>query len=515
MTDKELKHSLGRLIMPRLNVDEFTDNQKYRAEIERLVRVGKAGGFCIFGGTVTSVSETTGALQEIAKEYDDLPLLFSCDAEWGITMRIRGGGTEFPHARAFAKAKDATLIEEASYRIAMELRALGIWWHFAPVADVNTNPFNPIINVRAFSETADSVAKNATIVYHGIRRANIIACAKHFPGHGNTFADSHNELPIIDENAGWIRSNDLPPFKALIDEGIPSIMTGHIAAPDLAMRYGATDREAMLPATISYPLTTELLRKAMHFEGVIVTDSLEMGGIRKVVSRTEALTKQVLAAGADVLLMPTEPVETHAAIWRALDAGELMQDELERSVQRVRGLVRQAMVGETPAVEDTLNRGRTRSLALKIAEKAIKVKGDPSAFRDATEIVIISSDRKPDLEKVEGVRAAWTALELGLPISVVSDMVSPLNFSETPILVTFDRPHGVLGNAVHQNDIQNVLASVVDHLSNEGSSACVILLGNPYLEKMFDTLEAGCTVLTYSTTEPSVIAAGNIIKNAR
>lgn len=514
MTDKELKHSIGRLIMPRLNVDEFATIQKYRNEIEHQVRVGKAAGFCLFGGTPQLVLETTGRLQEIAKEYYALPLLFSCDAEWGVTMRLRQGGTEFPHARAFAKAKDATLIEEASYRIAMELRALGIWWHFAPVADVNTNPANPIINVRAYGETADSVSKNATTVFHGIRRASVIACAKHFPGHGNTVADSHQELPVITELASWIKANDIPPFKALIDEGIPSIMTGHIAAPELAARYGAVGRDMELPATISKALTKELLRTQMRFEGVIVTDSLEMGGIRKVVHKPGELARRALAAGADVLLMPTDTIETHQAIWRGLDMRSLDRDEIEASVNRVHKLIEFSMQGEAPSIEETFNRGRTRSLALKIAEKAIKVRGDVSSLTEATEIVIVCSDRKPDIAKAEACKTIWEAAGITLPVRIISDSSGSKEFSDSPIVITYDRPHGVLGKAVHQNAIEAVLRSVVRDLQKSEIDVCGgILLGNPYLERYFEPLGLPCAILTYSATEPSIVAIGNIIKN--
>ncbi len=514
MTDKELKHSIGRLIMPRLNVDEFVSIQKYRNEIEHQVRVGKAAGFCIFGGTPQTVVDTTGHLQEIAKEYYQLPLLFSCDAEWGVTMRLREGGTEFPHARAFAKAKDATLIEEASYRIAMELRALGIWWHFAPVADVNTNPSNPIINVRAYGETAESVTKNATTVFHGIRRAGIIACAKHFPGHGNTVADSHQELPILTELASWIKTNDIPPFKALIEEGIPSIMTGHIAAPELAARYGAVGRDMELPATISKALTKELLRTQMRFDGVIVTDSLEMGGIRKVVNKPGELACRVLGAGADVLLMPTDTIETHQAIWRGLDMGTLDRDEIEASVSRVHKLVEFSMAGDTPTLEETFNRGRTRSLALKIAEKALKIKGEIASLMDATEIVIVCSDRKPDLAKAEAAKATWESLGITLPVTIIHDTAGMKEFSDSPIVITYDRPHGVLGKAVHQNAIEDVLNKVIRELQNADIDVCCgILLGNPYLEGYFEPLGVPCTILTYSATEPSITAIGNIIKN--
>lgn len=513
MTEKELKRLIGRLIMPRLMIDEFTANQKYRIEIEHLVRVGKAGGFCIFGGTPNTVAETIASLQEIAKEYYELPLLFSCDAEWGTSMRLREGGTEFPHARAFAKAKDATLVEEASYRIAMELRALGIWWHFAPVVDVNTNPENPIINIRSYGETAEPVIRTASIVFRGIRRANISACAKHFPGHGDTFVDSHQALPVITHGAQWMFSNDLMPFEAMIREGIPSIMTGHIAAPSLAARYGASERERQLPATVSRALTQELLRKNMKFDGVIVTDSLEMGGIKQISDSSGDVAVMALGAGVDVLLMPTDTIETHQAVWRALDMKELGYDAVEQSVSRVHKLISDSMLGDTPTIEETFERSRTRALALKIAEKAIKIRGDIGALKDATEILLLCSDGA-DTAKAQACKAEWIDLGIRIPIHIVHGN-SRREYSDNPIVISYSRPHGVLGSRANHIPVESVIDEVAFQIMDSGVAiAGIILLGDPYLEELFKPLDPPCTILSYSATEPSIKVVGNLLKNA-
>lgn len=515
MTEKELKHSLGRLIMPRLNVDEFGANAKYRSEIERLVRSGKARGFCIFGGAPATVRALTDSLQLLAKEHDDLPLLFSCDAEWGVPMRLREGGTEFPHARAFTKAlKDATLIEEASYRIGMELLAMGIRWDFAPVADVNTNRYNPIINIRSYGETAETVIRTATLVFQGIRKSGVIACAKHFPGHGGTLADSHRDLPIITHGAQWMFTNDLPPFEALINAGIPSIMTGHVAAPSLAARYGAQGKERHLPATVSSALITGLLRNEMKFDGVVVTDSLEMGAIRKVVPRSGEAAQMAIDAGADVLLMPIDPVETHQTLWRAVERSPASREMIEASVNRVRKLVESALQSETPSVEETFQRGRTRALAQKIAEKAVKIKGDVAEFKYATEILLLSSDL--DSSRVEAIKTMWESQGITIPIRIIrKNFDKNQELSEAPIVIIYDRPHGVLDGMNSESQIIRLLRQVVHRFIGERvDSAGFIFLGNPYLDQQMMSHSARCVIHTYSATEPSVKVIGNTIKNA-
>jgi beta-glucosidase-like glycosyl hydrolase len=294
-------------------------------------------------------------------------------------------------------------------------------------------------------------------------------------------------------------------------------MTGHIAAPQLAARYGASKTQALLPATISKALTTELLRKELKFDGIIVTDSLEMGGIRKVVHKPAELTRQVLAAGSDVLLMPPDPIETHATIWRSLDAGELEPEAIAASIDRVRQAVSKVMASDSPSVQETFSRTRTKELALKVAEKAIKTRGDVNSLRDATDIIILCSDRKADVERAEFCKATWQSMGINLAISVLSTSKgTSTEFPDNPIIVTFDRPHGVLGGTAHQNTIEDVIRKVLHALVRTGiNPSGVILIGNPYLEKMFEQVMPGCGILTFSATEPSIIAVGNILKNAQ
>ncbi|HZK76778.1 MAG TPA: glycoside hydrolase family 3 protein, partial [Candidatus Kapabacteria bacterium] len=296
---------IGQLIMPRLDAQAFSEDKEYAERIELLVREARAGGFCVFGGTPEMVARATKKLQAIAIASEMPPLLFSCDCEFGLPMRLTGGGTEFPDAMAIAKTGEPKLARDVGSAIAREMRSIGLGWNFAPVADVNSNPANPIINTRAFGGDPKTVAIFAAEFMRGLQSEGVAAAGKHFPGHGDTAVDSHRELPVIEKNWQDFSATELPPFKALIEAGVLSIMTGHLAAPNLAEYLGASADDRNLPATLSRALTTSLLRERLGFDGVIVTDALEMHAITEHFGPEEAAIR-AFRAGADILLLPLD-----------------------------------------------------------------------------------------------------------------------------------------------------------------------------------------------------------------
>ncbi|MFI5263656.1 MAG: glycoside hydrolase family 3 protein, partial [Candidatus Kapaibacterium sp.] len=257
--------------MPRLEITRYEQDPQYRSYVSSLIGRRMVGGFCIFGGTIESLPIILSELQELAKQSGLPDLLMSCDCEWGLPMRLQSGGTEFPHLMALEQMGDQNGIRQVGQAIGTEMSALGLHWNFAPVADINSNPKNPIINIRAFSGDPETVAECAQSFFEGLQAAGIIATAKHFPGHGDTHIDSHRDLPSIEKTAEEFEEIELFPFRQLIAGRIPSIMTGHIAAPKLAQSLGADNGERNLPATISPFLTKKLLREKIGFKGVIIT----------------------------------------------------------------------------------------------------------------------------------------------------------------------------------------------------------------------------------------------------
>src|SRR5450432_133188 len=231
-----------------------------------------------------------------------LPLIVGSDFERGASMRV-ANTTKFPHNMAYAAARDLAASRFEGLWTAREARSMGIHWIFAPVADVNNNPDNPIINIRSYGEQASEVAAHVGAFIDGAHSdplVKVLVTAKHFPGHGDTNTDSHMGLSVISGDRARLDAVELVPFKAAIAHGVDSIMTGHLAVPAL--------EPEEVPATVSKAVLTDLLRKELGFQGLIVTDAMDMAGLTSKFAASEAALR-ALEAGADVLLMPAKPDE--------------------------------------------------------------------------------------------------------------------------------------------------------------------------------------------------------------
>jgi len=284
------------------------------------------------GGLIVSVGSPfdIAAKLNVLQRRSPLPLLVSADLEWGAGMRVVGG-TAFPHIMAVGASgdpRDAYAIGEAA---ATEGRAVGIHVNFAPDADVNNNPLNPIINIRSFGEDPRAVSRLVAEYVRGVREHGMLSTLKHFPGHGDTETDSHIGLPLITAGYSRLDSIELAPFRAGIAAGADVVMSAHIALPALT---GSDD-----PATLSAAVLTGLLRDSLHFRGLAVTDALMMGAIVAKYGAGEATVRAFLA-GSDLLLMPSDPDSALNAMAAAVRDGRISRERLERSVRRVLELKR-------------------------------------------------------------------------------------------------------------------------------------------------------------------------------
>jgi beta-glucosidase-like glycosyl hydrolase/CubicO group peptidase (beta-lactamase class C family) len=277
-------------------------------------------------GIVKSQAYPTAVLTNQLQSKSKLPLLIGADFERGTAMRL-DEGTSFPTAMALAAAgnpKDAYTMGKIT---ALEARAVGIQWIYAPDADVNNNPGNPIINTRSFGEDPARVSEFASEFIRGVQENGGLATAKHFPGHGDTAGDSHIDLPVIKADRERLEHLELVPFRAAIAAGVGSIMTGHLAVP-------ALEPDANTPATLSSRILTDILRKQLGFEGLVVTDALDMGGITVRYAPGDAAVRAFLA-GADALLMPPVPDAAYEALLAAVKSGQITEERLDGSVRRI------------------------------------------------------------------------------------------------------------------------------------------------------------------------------------
>lgn len=269
---------------------------------------------------------SAGLQQASLTSGSGVPLLIGIDQEHGLVTRLGSPFTQYPGNMAVAAAGDIKAARMAAAHTAAELRAVGINWNFAPVADVNVNPFNPVIGVRSFGSDPERVAQFVAAQVAGYQEGGVAASAKHFPGHGDTDVDSHTGLPVIAHSRDELEQVDLLPFRSAMRMGVDSIMVGHLAVPALD--------PSGVPATFSRPIVTALLREQLGYDGVIVTDALDMGGAQLPVPAGEAAVA-ALRAGVDMLLMPPDPPAAIASVLAAVEAGELTEARIDESVRRI------------------------------------------------------------------------------------------------------------------------------------------------------------------------------------
>jgi beta-N-acetylhexosaminidase len=330
-----LEEKIGQMLCLGWSVPDCLLNINEQAR--ECIRGMKAGGMVVMGRNVSppvrpappidaaGVRRMLDEMQALA----DIPLLLSTDQEGGRVARF--GSTPFtrmPAALAVGQRGDTRLGEAAARVTAAELAAVGINWDFAPVADVNSNPDNPVIGDRAFGRTPDVVAEMVTAQVAGYQEGGVLACAKHFPGHGDTALDSHFDLPTLPFGLAAMQQRELIPFRAAITAGVASVMTAHLLFP-------ALDPE--LPATLSHSILTGLLREQMGFDGIIVTDCLEMKAVANHWGTARAAVLAV-KAGADMLLVChtlARQRETFVALLDAARSGELPAERLNEAVGRI------------------------------------------------------------------------------------------------------------------------------------------------------------------------------------
>lgn len=285
------------------------------------------GGVILLGGSACEIAQRTQQLQSWA----NIPLLIAADIEEGVGQRF-GGATWFPPPMALGAIANTNLQKAQDYARAMgeitakEALAMGINWLLAPVVDVNNNPENPVINVRSFGSNPDVVGELASCFIQGASSYPVLTTAKHFPGHGDTAADSHLALPVLPHSPSRLATVEIPPFQRAIATGVDSIMSAHVLIPEWDQQY---------PATLSSAILTGQLRQNLGFEGLIVTDALIMAGVANYASSGE-IAVRAIEAGADILLMPADPVVAINAVTEAVLSGRLTPERIYQSIKRIK-----------------------------------------------------------------------------------------------------------------------------------------------------------------------------------
>lgn len=408
-----LEQRVGQVFM--LGFDGTTLTANNRALIDGL----HLGGVTLFGRNIQSPAQIARLTSDLQSVAEPVPLFISIDQEGGLIIRIQSGATLFPGAMALGATGDPDLAQQVAAAAAEELRAMGINMNLAPVVDVNTNPRNPVIGVRAFGSDPETVARFGAASIEGHQEVGVSAIAKHFPGHGDTAVDSHRDLPVVAHPREHLDTYELPPFRAAIEAGVDGIMTAHVYMPTIEPREN-------VPATLSHAALTGLLREEMGFEGLILTDALDMRAITRYRSAAEAAV-QAFEAGADMLLIAgienedrERLAEGPRAMLEAVRSGRVSEERLDASVLRILEAKLRRGVAESPLAEvepapglEVVGSAAHRAISRQAARQAITlVRGTPGALplpRDARILVVQPSHATRSLAEEEGLPASLAA----------------------------------------------------------------------------------------------------------
>ena len=389
--DKQLKkmsvdEKIGQMVHIGINARYLNQDSAEYKELRRQIVENKLGGIVLFGAPIYESVQLVNRMQESAK----VPLLIAIDAETGVGMRF-GDAENFPWNMAIAATGNPEFARREGELTGREARALGITQIYAPVLDVNNNADNPVINVRSYGENPADVGRFGAAFIEGLQSQKIIATAKHFPGHGDTAVDSHRGLPIINLPRERLNQVELPPFQQAIKAGIASIMVAHIALPQIDpteikplsqsiqgdSEIGAeiVAESATLPATLSPKIQTEILRKELNFQGLIVTDAMSMSGLTIYFNQDEAAVRAVLA-GADILEKPADVDLTVKGIKAAVASGRVSEERINQSVRKILAWKYELGLDKnkiTPLdqIDKTVSSEDSRLLSNEIAENAI------------------------------------------------------------------------------------------------------------------------------------------------
>lgn len=418
---------IGQLMILRLSGYDFKTKTPiyYDSAVMESVRRYNIGGVCLFQGTPNELAVRINQLQSKAQT----PLLVAIDAEWGLGMRLFNQVTPLPHQMMLGAVQDSNLLYQYGTLVGRQCRRMGIHVNFAPVVDINNNPANPVINDRSFGEDKYQVARMGLQYMRGMQDAGVMACAKHFPGHGDVSVDSHLDLPIINKSLSQLDSLEWYPFRRLFAAGVGSVMIAHLYIPSI-------DSTSNKATSLSYNNVTTLLRKEMRFAGLSFTDALEMQGVAKFYPNGSASVES-LVAGNDLLCLPGEVNQVMAKIKSAIEEKRLSWEDIDRHCRKVL-LAKYEYIGRTASVIDTnhlqqdLNKG-IEAMKLTIADNAITVlrKRDSASFpisrsTDSQKWVYVGIGLKGDNAITSRMKQQFNADVLYFDYLKTEDKVAPL-----------------------------------------------------------------------------------------
>ncbi len=506
----DLKKKIAQLIMVRINGKFYNSESYYKRNLKKWISEDGVGGIISFSGSIHGTYYNIRDFQTWA----DTPLLVASDLERGLGQMM-SGGTLFPSNMAIAATGDSTLAYKQGQITAREALSMGIHVIFAPVMDINNNPDNPIINFRAYSDDPQMVSAFGSSFIKGIQDGGAVACAKHYPGHGNTSTDSHTSLPTILGTKEEFNKMELYPFKRAIDADVGMIMVGHISMPGLD--------PSGLPASHSKMISSDLLKDELGFKNIVVTDALEMGGITKSSSAGEACVR-ALESGADIILLPVDVRLAINAIYDAVANGRISEERIDESVKKIwakkyeLGILKNNIVN-WEEVENNVGLSKNKKTAQYIANKSITlVKNQKSLIplkasklKKITHLILTTDDDAnsflktfdKDLKRTHrNVKRIFINEELS--DNRINSIVQDLKGSSVVVVSMLIRIRMDKG----ESTIDASHARLLERLKSENIPTVGISFGSPYLPS-YDSLDAYMCAYGYGSI--SIKAAANAL----
>ena len=498
---------IAQLVVPYIPGTYAAYDDAAFARMQAWVDSLHVGGLIVSVGSPLDIAAKLNRLQQRSQ----IPLLVTSDLEGGTSIRLVGGTFLPPNMGIGATGSDSFAYEMGRIT-ALEGRAIGIHLAFAPDADVNNNPDNPIINIRSFGENPQDVAAHVRAFIEGAhadKKNFVLTTVKHFPGHGDTATDTHMNLASIPADKERLENLELVPFKAAIAGGVDSVMTAHIAVPALA--------PPDLPATLSTAILTDLLRKDLGFKGLVVTDALEMGGIAKGFGVGDAAVR-ALEAGADTLLMPSDPDAAIRAVVSAVESGRISRQRLQESVARILtakervGLDKKRFV-DLEAIGEAVDDPEANLKAQEVANRAVTLARNSgnlvplAAPEHACYVVIaeghtsIGGQAFAQEVRKRAPHAPLATIDPSMSPQDLEDSIHRLQPCDSYAVAAFASVGAFRGSVGLAGD----LPRAVEMMAASGKPVALVALGNPYLLRNFPNVAA--YLATYSTVPPSEVAA--------
>ncbi|MEM1214297.1 MAG: glycoside hydrolase family 3 N-terminal domain-containing protein [Bacteroidota bacterium] len=474
---------IGQLFMIRAHSDL---GPEHVASVRRNIERYHVGGLCFFQGTPTKQVELLNSYQAQSR----IPMMIAIDGEWGLQMRMKKTVIPYPRQLMLGAIRNNRLLYDFGAEVAKQMKRVGVNVNFAPVADVNNNPANPVIGTRSFGEDRINVALKSIQYAKGMQDHGVVACAKHFPGHGDTNADSHYSLPLIPHDRQRLDSIEMYPFRALVEQGVGSVMVGHLQIPAIEARENH-------PTSLSAKAINGILREEMGFEGLTFTDGLGMKGVTNHFGNGEA-EAEALLAGNDILLLPVNLGQAKAAIEKRLINGELSETALRKKVKRVlrakyrMGLTRYTAITTENILED-INNAEAKVLRERLVENALTL------VRQEDIIVPIKTLKGVKIGAlavgITGQAAFQARLRDYAPVDWMNCQHSLSTSEQRELLRKLGEKDIVIVSLHKMNNLSSkdfgIQPSLVQLLEELQTKTKVILtvFGNPYSLRLFDDVE--------------------------